>query len=59
MSKIDTNSLDQIDPRVAIGLREKRKRTIENSLAKRHRKEKSFRIFGFSAVMVGFYLLWI
>lgn len=57
MSKIDTNSLDQIDPRVAIGLREKRKRTIENSLAKRHRKEKSFRIFGFSAVMVGLFFV--
>ncbi|WOE32664.1 MULTISPECIES: phosphate ABC transporter permease PstA [unclassified Acinetobacter] len=57
MSKIDTNSLDQIDPRQANDLREKRKRTIESSLAKRHRKEKTFRIFGFSAVIAGLFFV--
>lgn len=57
MSKINTNSLDQVDPQVAIELREKRKRTIKNSLAKRHRKEKTFRVFGLSAVLAGLFFV--
>lgn len=57
MSKIDNHSLDQLDPRSAVELREKRKRTIAASLAKRHRKEKSFRIFGFSAVLAGLFFV--
>lgn len=54
MSTSNTTSLDQIlDPRAAAELREKRKKTIEKSLGKRHRKEKIFRLFGFSAVITG------
>ncbi len=54
MSTSNTSSMDQVlDPRAAAELREKRKKTIESSLAKRHRKEKTFRIFGFSAVITG------
>lgn len=55
MSTSNTSPADQnvFDPRVAAELREKRKARIEKSLAKRHRKEKTFRIFGFSAVMIG------
>ncbi|CAM4140925.1 phosphate ABC transporter permease PstA [Acinetobacter pragensis] len=54
MSTSNTTSMDQIlDPRAAAELREKRKKTIEKSLGKRHRKEKIFRLFGFSAVITG------
>ena len=46
------STADQVfDPQHAAELREKRKQTISNSLAKRHRKEKTFRFFGFSAVI--------
>ena len=49
---LNTSPLDQnvLDPQVAA---EQRKKRIQNSLAKRHRKEKAFRIAGFSAVMIG------
>lgn len=48
------STADQVfDPQLAAELREKRKQTISNSLAKRHRKEKTFRILGFSAVIAG------
>ena len=51
MSTSNTTPVDQrIDPSVAAELREKRKKTIQSSLARRHRKEKTFRLFGFSAV---------
>lgn len=55
MSTSNTSPADQnvFDPRAAAELREKRKARIEKSLAKRHRKEKTFRIFGFSAVILG------
>lgn len=53
MSTSNTNSLDQIDPEIAARLRDERKRKIESSLAKRHRKEKTFKWFGFSAVIAG------
>lgn len=37
------STADQVfDPQLAAELREKRKQTISNSLAKRHRKEKPF-----------------
>ncbi|WP_291374887.1 phosphate ABC transporter permease PstA [Acinetobacter sp. UBA6720] len=48
------STADQVfDPQLAAELREKRKQTISNSLAKRHRKEKLFRFLGFSAVITG------
>jgi len=54
MTTSNTTSLDQKpDPQAAAELREKRKKVIESSLAKRHRKEKSFRIFGLSSVIIG------
>jgi len=58
MSTSNTSSMDQArDPRVSAELREKRKQRISNSLAKRHRKEKMFRIFGFSAVITGLFFV--
>ncbi|OTG73191.1 phosphate ABC transporter, permease protein PstA [Acinetobacter sp. ANC 4169] len=58
MSTSKTSSMDQVlDPRVAAELREKRKQKISSSLAKRHRKEKTFRIFGFSAVITGLFFV--
>ena len=58
MSTSNTSSMDQArDPRVAAELREKRKQRIRNTLAKRHRKEKMFRIFGFSAVIAGLFFV--
>ncbi|MEN8991288.1 phosphate ABC transporter permease PstA [Avibacterium paragallinarum] len=54
MSTTNTSNMDQnFDPNVAAELREKRKKIIENSLAKRHRKENTFRVLGFSAVVTG------
>ncbi|WP_139851538.1 phosphate ABC transporter permease PstA [Acinetobacter pullicarnis] len=55
MSTSNSSSAGQntFDPRAAAELREKRKATIQKTLATRHRKEKTFRIFGFSAVMIG------
>ena len=58
MSTSNTSSIDQaLDPRAAAELREKRKKIIESSLAKRHRKENIFRIFGFSAVIAGLFFV--
>jgi phosphate transport system permease protein len=58
MSTSNTSSLDQpLDPRVAAELRENRKQRIASSLAKRHRKEKMFRWFGFSAVIAGLFFV--
>ena len=58
MSTSNTSYMDQArDPRVAAELREKRKQRIRNTLAKRHRKEKMFRIFGFSAVIAGLFFV--
>ena len=52
------STADQVfDPQLAAELREKRKQTISNSLAKRHRKEKTFRFFGFSAVIAGLFFV--
>ena len=55
MSSSNTSPLDQnvFDPQVAAEQREQRKRKIQSSLAKRHRKEKAFRFAGFSAVVIG------
>lgn len=55
MSTSNSSSAGQnaFDPRTAAELREKRKATIQKTLATRHRKEKTFRIFGFSSVMIG------
>ena len=51
----NTSPLDQnvFDPKAAAELREQRKNRIQSSLARRHRKEKTFRIAGFSAVIIG------
>lgn len=52
------STADQVfDSQLAAELREKRKQTISNSLAKRHRKEKTFRFFGFSAVIAGLFFV--
>lgn len=55
MSTSNTSPADQnvFDPQAAAELREKRKARIQKTLAKRHRTENSFRIFGFSAVVIG------
>ena len=55
MSRSNTSAPDQnvFDPRAASEQREKRLATIQKSLASRHRKEKSFRWFGFGAVVMG------
>lgn len=54
MSTTNISNMDQtFDPYAAAELREKRKKIIENSLAKRHRKENTFRVLGFSAVVTG------
>ena len=55
MSTSNTSPVDQnvFDPQVAAELREKRKAKIASSLSKRHRKEKTFRFVGFSAVIMG------
>lgn len=45
------------DSQSAAELREKRKKIIENSLSKRHRKEKIFRGFGFAAVISGLFFV--
>lgn len=58
MSTSNTTSLDQrIDPSVNAELREERKKTIQSSLARRHRKEKTFRMLGFSAVLAGLFFV--
>jgi phosphate transport system permease protein len=51
MDTTTPNSLDQIDPQKAAALRDERKKCIERSLSKRHRKEKRFKFLGFSAVL--------
>ncbi|MGE8572382.1 MAG: phosphate ABC transporter permease PstA [Acinetobacter amyesii] len=58
MSTTNTSNMDQtFDPHAAAELREKRKKIIENSLAKRHRKENTFRVLGFSAVVTGLFFV--
>ncbi len=58
MSTSNTTPVDQrVDPSVAAELREKRKKTIQSSLGRRHRKEKTFRLFGFSAVLAGLFFV--
>ncbi len=57
MSTSNTSSLDQLDPQAAAELREQRKKTIASSLGKRHRKEKTFRIMGLSAVIAGLFFV--
>ena len=58
MSTTNTSNMDQkFDSRAAAELREKRKKIIENSLAKRHRTEKTFRVLGFRAVVTGLFFV--
>ncbi|WP_347456328.1 phosphate ABC transporter permease PstA [Acinetobacter thermotolerans] len=58
MTTSNTTPMDQdLDPVSAAAQREKRKRIIQDSLAKRHRQEKSFRRFGQSAVLAGLFFV--
>lgn len=60
MSTSNTSPLGQkdiFDAQAAADLRAKRKDRIAKSLSKRHRKEKIFRIAGFSAVMAGLFFV--
>ena len=58
MSTSNTSSMNPtMDSKLANELREKRKRTIESSLGKRHRKEKIFKFLGFSAVLSGLFFV--
>ncbi|KAB1859848.1 phosphate ABC transporter permease PstA [Acinetobacter tandoii] len=58
MSTSNSSSMGQtFDSQSAAELREKRKKIIENSLSKRHRKEKIFRGFGFAAVISGLFFV--
>ena len=52
-TQIDSN----IDAMNAAEVREKRKQKIQSSLAKRHRKEKTFKYFGLSAVILGLFFV--
>ena len=56
-SNISPMDQEQFDQRSAQELREKRKRMIEKSLSKRHRKENSFRWFGIFAVASGLFFV--
>ena len=53
MTTNSTTINPNVDTVSAAELREKRKQKIQSSLAKRHRKEKTFKYFGFSAVVLG------
>ncbi|MTD12014.1 phosphate ABC transporter permease PstA [Acinetobacter sp. YIM 103518] len=57
MSNTNTNTLSSADAKNAAELREERKKTIASSLSKRHRKEKTFRVLGFSAVVTGLFFV--
>ena len=57
MSNTNTNTLSSADAKTAAELREERKKTIASSLSKRHRKEKTFRVLGFSAVVTGLFFV--
>ena len=57
MSTSHPSTLPQFDAEAAAVARDKRKQTIANSLAKRHRKEKVFKAFGFSAVLSGLFFV--
>ena len=57
MSNTNTNTLSSADAKTAAELREERKNTIAGSLSKRHRKEKTFRVLGFSAVVTGLFFV--
>lgn len=56
MSTSNSSTLPQFDAEAAAIARDKRKQVIANSLAKRHRKEKAFKFFGFTAVLSGLFL---
>ena len=53
MTTTNTSMNQNLDHVHDADLRAQRKKTIESSLAKRHRKEKTFRLFGFSSVILG------
>lgn len=57
MSMTSMRRQTAVDPKIAAELREKRKRMITQSLAKRHRKEKIFRSLGLSAVATGLFFV--
>lgn len=51
------SAIDQNYEIHAAELRDKRKQKIQSSLAKRHRKENTFRVLGFSAVITGLFFV--
>ena len=59
MSTSNTSPMDQkdFDPQEAANMRTERKDRISKTLAKRHRKEKTFRLAGLSAVVVGLFFV--
>ena len=57
MSTSNSSTLPQFDAEAAAIARDKRKQVIANSLAKRHRKEKAFKFFGFTAVLSGLFFV--
>lgn len=60
MSTSNSPAMDQmpsLDPQQATEQQAERRRRIENSLTKRHRKEKTFRTIGFTAVMIGLFFV--
>lgn len=60
MSTSNSPTMDQLpefDPQKAASLQAERRKRIEQSLSKRHRKEKTFRAMGFTAVMIGLFFV--
>lgn len=57
MNMKDTTVDLAVDHRTASEVRDARKKTIMLSLAKRHSKEKRFRFFGLSAVVIGLFFV--
>ncbi len=60
MSTSNSPTMDQLpefDPKKAAELQAERRRRIENSLGKRHRKEKAFKGMGLTAVSLGLFFV--
>ena len=57
MSTSHPSRLSQFDTQAAAIARDQRKQIIVKSLAKRHRKEKAFKWFGFTAVLSGLFFV--
>ncbi|GAB3046667.1 phosphate ABC transporter permease PstA [Acinetobacter apis] len=57
MNMKDSTVDSAVDNRTPNEIRDERKRTIMLSLSKRHSKEKRFRLFGLSAVVIGLFFV--